>query len=199
MEISIEATNEKDLSEEQLIERVSKAFFELYGKNCQIHKINRKPYIRIDFQSQDDFAKIYERQYSMYVYLFDEFLQENLSIENLFAPWLKKSEKKGDNEQWDNYLVLRYRTNCIEPMRQFYEFSAKINRFFGSRIINEEIIDGYLRFIHTKEDFEILLLPGDIEDAWRETFKIRGVDLDHPLIKKFFVTMRHWKEEIWKK
>ena len=174
-------------------------FYKIYGTQCNVQFFNGKPCIHVEFPSKEAFAKIYERQYSMYVFLFDEFLQENLTISSLFSEWLNKPNHTNEYGTFENYLVLRYRTNCLEIMRQFYEFSAKINKFFGSRIINEELVDGYLRFIHTKEDFEILLLPGNVEEAWEATFKIRGADLDHPLIQKFFATIRKWKSTVWEK
>lgn len=199
LEISIQSTTETELTEAELIDKIAQGFFRVYGTQTSIINYKGKPCVRTEFPSREAFAKIYERQYSMYVYIFDEFLKENLAISDLFSEWLRASDQTNEEGNFENYLVLRYRTNCLEPMRQFYDFSAKINKFFGSRIINESVIDGFLRFIHTKEDFEILLLPGDIEDAWRETFKIRGVSLDNPLIQKFFETIRKWKTTVWKK
>ncbi|MHA1673683.1 MAG: hypothetical protein ACTSYI_08640 [Promethearchaeota archaeon] len=197
LEISVESTVEQNLTELELLDQVSHAFKELYGKNCQIIENNGRPCVRIEFFSQQAFAKIYEKPYSMYVFIFEEFLQDNMSIENLFAQSSNRTEEEKEDELEENYLVLRYRSNCMEPMRQYYEFTAKINKFFGAVVLNEQLIDGYLRFIATKEDFEILLLPGDMEHAWRETFKIRGVDPNHPLIQKFFTSIKKWKKEVW--
>ncbi|MHA1522049.1 MAG: hypothetical protein ACTSRK_17880 [Promethearchaeota archaeon] len=164
LEISVDSTAEKNLTELELLEQVSHAFKDLYGKNCRMIENNGKSCVRIEFPSQEAFAKIYEKPYSMYVFIFEEFLQNNLSIENLFAgaQSSKSVENENDEEPEENYLVLRYRSNCVEPMRQYYEFTAKINKFFGAVVLNEQLLDGYLRFISTKKDFEILLLPGDM-------------------------------------
>ena len=199
LEISVESTIEQSLTELELLEQVSHAFKELYGKNCRMLEYKGRPCVRIDFPSQRAFEKIYEKAYSMYVFIFEEFVQENLSIENLFARSSNSANPEEDDLQEGIYLVLRYRSNCIEPMRQYYEFTAKVNKFFGAVVVNEQLIDGYLRFIATKKDFEILLLPGDMEHAWRETFKIRGVDPNHPLIQKFFASIEKWKKEVWEK
>ncbi|MHA1673680.1 MAG: hypothetical protein ACTSYI_08625 [Promethearchaeota archaeon] len=202
LEISVDSTLEQELTELELLEQVSHGFKELYGKDCRTIEYNGKSCVRIDFPSQQAFAKIYEKSYSMYVYIFEQFVQENLSIENLFERSSNDEEPKGfsnDEEPEGNYMVLRYRSNCMEPMRQYYEFAAKVNKFFGAVVINEQINDGYLRFIGTKTDYEILLLPSDMISAWQETFKIRGVSLNHPLIVKFFASIEKWKKEVWEK
>ena len=84
LEISIDSTLERALTELELLEQVSHGFKKLYGKNCRTIENDGKPCVRIDFPSQQAFAKIYEKSYSMYVYIFEQFVQENLSIENLF-------------------------------------------------------------------------------------------------------------------
>lgn len=199
LEISIDATQEKKLSKLEILGKIGAGFRKLYGKNYQLISKDENPYIRVDFPNQKAFEKIYEKPYSMYVFIFEEFVQENLSIENLFANSSLQKSVKFQEEQEENYLVLRYKSNCLEPMRQYYEFTEKVNKFFGSKVYNEELYNGYLRFINTKEDFEILLLPGDMKHAWRETFKIRKVDENHPLIQKFFSSIEKWKNEVWNK
>ena len=58
--------------------------------------------------------------------------------------------------------------------------------------MNEEIEDGYLRFIRTKEDFIALLQPADILEDWEKIFKMRKVDLDHPLSIEFFKFLKEY-------
>ncbi len=197
LEISIESTLEKSISESAFINRISKAYKSLYGKDSEIHHINKKLSVRINFDSIADFDKIYEVPYSMYVYLFDNFLNGNDDFEKLFLKnnSLNNSDVDGSDE---NYLVLRYHTNCISPMRRYYGFTSRVNQIFGAKVVNEEIMDGFLRFIKTKNDFEALLTPGDIETGWKERFKLQNIDLTHPLVLTFFDHVREWKN-LWDK
>ena len=189
LEISIERTFEKELSILELIERIGKAFKLLYKKDYKIFDLKDDSYVRIDFDSKKDFKKIYESSFSFYVYVFENFLDNNLKFQSLFQ------ERKGKIENsTENYIVLRYKTNHINPIRQYLGFTTRVNKHFGARVINEELEDGYLRFVHTEMDFEALLVPGDIREGWEEFFKIKKIDLDHPQIIEFFKVIEKWEE-----
>lgn len=189
LEISIEKTLEKELSILELVEKIGKAFKLLYKKDYTIFDLKDDSYVRIDFDSKKNFKKIYEKSFSFYVYVFENFLDNNLEFQSIFQ------ERKGkvDNSP-DNYLVLRYKTNHINPIRQYLGFTTRVNKYFGAKVINEELYDGYLRFLQRKEDFETLLVPGDIGSGWEEFFKIKKIDLEHPLIKEFFKVIEKWEE-----
>ena len=73
-------------------------------------------------------------------------------------------------------------------------FTTRVNFYFGAKVINEELHDGYLRFLHTKEDFETLLTPSNVRSGWEEFFKIKKIDLDHPQIIEFFNAIEKWEE-----
>ena len=189
LEISIERTFEEKLSILELIEKIGKAFKLLYKKDYTIFDLKNDSYVRIDFESKRDFKKIYEKSFSFYVYVFENFLDNNLEFQSLFQ------EKKGKKDKSsENYIVLRYRTNHINPIRQYLGFTTRVNKYFGAKVINEELYNGYLRFLKTKEDFETLLVPGDIREGWEEYFKIKNIDLDHPQIKEFFKVIEKWEE-----
>jgi len=189
LEISIERTLEKKLSILELVEKIGKAFKLLYKKDYQIFDLKNDSYVRINFTSKKDFKKIYEKSFSFYVYVFENFLDNNLEFQALFQ------EKEGKiNNSTENYLVLRYKTNHINPIRQYLGFTTRVNKFFGAKVINEELYDGYLRFLQRKEDFETLLVPGDIGSGWEDYFKIKKIDLNHPQIKEFFKVIEKWEE-----
>ena len=189
LEISIERTLEKKLSILELVEKIGKAFKLLYKKDYQIFDLKNDSYVRINFTSKKDFKKIYEKSFSFYVYVFENFLDNNLEFQALFQ---EKEGKK--NNSIENYLVLRYKTNHINPIRQYLGFTTRVNKYFGAKVINEELYDGYLRFLQRKEDFETLLVPGDIGSGWEDYFKIKKIDLNHPQIKAFFNTIEKWEE-----
>ena len=189
LEISIERTFEEKLSILELIEKIGKAFKLLYKKDYTIFDLKNDSYVRIDFESKRDFKKIYEKSFSFYVYVFENFLDNNIEFQSLFQ------EKKGKKDKSsENYIVLRYRTNHINPIRQYLGFTTRVNKYFGAKVINEELYNGYLRFLQRKEDFETLLVPGDIREGWEEYFKIKNIDLDHPQIKEFFKVIEKWEE-----
>jgi len=189
LEISIERTLEEKLSILELVEKIGKAFKLLYKKDYRIFDLKDDSYVRIDFTSNKDFKKIYEKSFSFYVYVFENFLDNNLEFQSLF----QEKEGKIDNSA-ENYLVLRYKTNHINPIRQYLGFTTRVNKYFGAKVINEELYDGYLRFLQRKEDFETLLVPGDIGSGWKDYFKIKKIDLNHPQIKEFFNVIEKWEE-----
>lgn len=195
LEISIEQTSEKSISEHEIISRIAAAFQILYGTDAKVVENGDSFHVSINFNSISDFEKIYEKPYSMYTFLFDHFINENVEFENLFLD-AQSSSTLPVAEEEKNYLVLRYRTNCITPMRRYYGFTVHVNKIFGDKVINEEIADGYLRFLKTKVDFEALLVPGDVETGWKKRFEMRKVDTNHPLILEFFNKVREWKQSV---
>ena len=189
LEISIERTLEEELSNLEILKKIGKAFKLLYKKNPEIIDLGVKSYLRINFHTRSDFEKIYERSFSFYVFIFENFVDNNLEFQSIFQ------ENTGNVDNSDeNYLVLRYKTNCINPIRQYLGFTTRVNKIFGAKVINEELYDGYLRFLQRKEDFETLLTPGDIREGWEEFFKIKKIDLNHPQIKEFFNVVKKWEE-----
>ena len=190
LEISIMQTTEKEKSLKlEIIEKIKRAFKLLYKKESKILYLGNEPYLRIDFESERDFEKIYEKSFSFYVYIFENFLDNNHEFQAIFKDNLEKKE-----ETIENYLVLRYKTNYIYPIKRYLGFTTRVNNIFGVKLINEELSDGYLRFINTKEDFETLLTPGDIREGWEEFFKIKKISLDLPQIREFFEEVEKWKK-----
>ncbi|XEO75516.1 hypothetical protein WKT22_00534 [Candidatus Lokiarchaeum ossiferum] len=194
LEISVEHTLEKSMSIYEILSQISVAFEVLYKKDANIIEQGGIFCVRIDFDSTLDFEKIYEQPYSLYTFLFDNFINGNDEFEKLFSEDTS-NQIPNKNGLEENYLVLRYRTNCIAPMRNYYGFTSHVNKIFGDKVINEEIVDGYLRFIQTKTDFKALLAPGDVETGWKKRFERRKVDLNHPLIQEFFEKVKEWNEK----
>ena len=189
LEISIERTLEEEISNIEMLKKIGKAFKLLYKKDAEIVDLGGKPCLRINFKSRTDFEKIYEKSFSFYVFIFENFVDNNLEFQSIF----QENTENVDNSE-ENYLVLRYKTNCINPIKQYLDFTTRVNKIFGAKVINEELYDGYLRFLQRKEDFETLLTPGDIREGWEEFFKIKKIDLDHPQIKEFFKVIEKWEE-----
>ena len=90
-----------------------------------------------------------------------------------------------DDPPAKNYAIIRYRSNYLEPLRRNYNLIYKVNEYLGSNVYNEEIGDGFLRFIKNKEDFDAMLLAADEVEAWKEWFNLYEYDLDNPIITQF--------------
>lgn len=194
LEILIEKTLEKSLSEYQLMTQISDAYRYLYNKIVEIRKENQRFFIHIPFESISEFNKLYENVFSMYSFIYDNFLFGNVEFKKLFNSD-GFSEPVHMEEVSEFYLILKYRTNYVFPLRRYYRLTSPVNQLLGDNIVEEEIADGFLRFIKTRIDFDALLTPGDVENGWKERFKKRNIDLNHPLVKNFFQTVQDWKSQ----
>ncbi|RKX80735.1 MAG: hypothetical protein DRP58_12785, partial [Spirochaetes bacterium] len=113
-------TTEKEKSLKlEIIEKIKRAFKLLYKKESKILYLGNESYLRIDFESERDFEKIYEKSFSFYVYIFENFLDNNHEFQAIFKDNLEKKE-----ETIENYLVLRYKTNYIYPIKRYLGFTT---------------------------------------------------------------------------
>ncbi|MHA1617700.1 MAG: hypothetical protein ACTSVZ_00345, partial [Promethearchaeota archaeon] len=151
----------------------------------------------------EDFNSVYDQDYAIYQYLYEKILQNDL-LGNLneirIQQDLKNREKERSSPSSDlesdknidhgelstkNYAIIRYRSNFLEPLRRNYNLIYKVNEYLGSNVYNEEIGDGFLRFIKNKEDFDAMLLAADEVEAWKEWFNLFEYDLANPNIVQF--------------
>ena len=128
---------------------------------------------------------MYEKNYHMYEFLYDNILKNDLFFDSIFEGSSNKVPENEEEGADQNYIVLRYHSNYLAPMRRSYGLTSRINRMLGAKLFNEEISGGFLRFLKTKEDFEGMLLPAKARWGWEEWFKIRNVDLTHPTVQSF--------------
>ena len=98
LEISIERTLEEKLSILELVEKIGKAFKLLYKKDYQIFDLKDDSYVRITFTSKKDFKKIYEKSFSFYVYVFENFLDNNLEFQAIFQEKQRKNDPSLEQE-----------------------------------------------------------------------------------------------------
>jgi len=75
-------------------------------------------------------------------------------------------------------------------MRKNYQLVYKINVMLGSLIYNEEVQDGFVRFVKTKEDFEGMLTSSEDVNGWISWLEALGIDITDPVIEKFIVILR---------
>ena len=122
LEISVENFKEKTIPQKELIEQIEIAYNKIYKKKISILQKGSKWVLRVEFPTQKDFAAIYEKSFNMYVYLFDNFIAHFPEFEGLFNSSISPQDDLLEEEDLPpmNYLTLRYRTNCIAPIRQYF-------------------------------------------------------------------------------
>ncbi|UYP47068.1 hypothetical protein NEF87_003353 [Candidatus Lokiarchaeum ossiferum] len=132
------------------------------GNNSQVNFIENGENMKIfvEYKSERDFQNTYHGEKKIYE-KFYQLIQENVSdYANLLETVLTKPTPKDfydeeDLEENDLYLIVKYRTNYKEIIRQNYNFTFKIIEILGIKASFEEIADGFLLFYKTKEDFEV--------------------------------------------
>lgn len=189
LEISINKTIEENTSVKEMTELIGSAYKKLYHQRVEFRRHDNRLWVHVEFLSYEEFEKLYEKSYNLYVYLFDNFLQKYPEFPKLF-----EHLRKNTNEA-PNYLILEYRTDYLSPLRRYFGFTSRVNQMFGSHIMNEETANGFLRFIHRKEDYEHLLQPVQTKNDWKRIFKLRNVPTDHSLSIKFFEVFEEWKKQ----
>lgn len=189
LEISVVSTTDKNLVAVDVLKRIKDILMEYPSNPPESAVITSKPSVLFSFASLDDFKAMYEKDYRIYTYLYDEILQKQVDLSaNIFKS--NKRDMVADSTQkpgefQENYLVLRYYSNNIAPMKRYYQLVYKVNEIFGFQITNEEVQDGFLRFLKTKDDYEGLFIGRDEVENWMEVFRIFNIDLEHPSITKF--------------
>lgn len=190
LEIHIDSTLETSKTHNELVREIGNAYQTMYSKSVSYMQNQNLEFIRVDFETKSEFEAVFESSFNFYAFIFDNFLVKYPDFPKLFQKCQDHSHK-----QHKNYIVLRYKTDYITPLRRYYGFTSRVNLLFGSNVMNEEIEDGYLRFIRTKIDFLHLIQPVGIQADWEHLFKIRQVSLKHPLVKAFFEAFQEWNEK----
>lgn len=103
--------------------------------------------LRVDYDSIDLFVKGYTR---------DKLIYENfIKYINLQEIHFGNNKSQTDEDNEEIYLMLKYRTNYKDPIRNNYSFTFKIIELIGIGASYEEVYDGFILFYKTKEDFLI--------------------------------------------
>lgn len=189
LEISIVSKLDKCVDDLTLLQKLKESLMELWTKPPETMEFTSKPSLLVTFSTYTDFALAYKHSYEVYEYLFDEILRRHINLDENFF----KSQQNGKTttiedetqKKKENYIVLRYKSNNLAPMRRSYRLIYKVNEIFGFKITNEEIQDGFLRFLQTKEDWEGMLVGCDEVAQWLEVFQLFNIDITHPTIQKF--------------
>ena len=186
LEISIDTTREKSLSRSDLLAIIQESLKRDYSLDGHLLLKQEDPYLHFEFDSKQAFEKMYDKNYRVYEFLYENILKNELLFDSFFEESPAQELKSEDEEDpVQNYIVLNYHSNYLAPMRRSYGLTARINRILGAHLFNEEISGGFLRFLKTKEDFEGMLLPAKKRWGWEEWFRLRKVDLAHPTIQSF--------------
>ena len=77
-------------------------------------------------------------------------------------------------------------------MRKNYNLIYRINHLLGVHIVNEELQDGFIRFVKTKADYESMFVGNDEVEKWVQFFEILQLDITHPTIVKFLEIIKSY-------
>ena len=186
LEISILETTETHLTHVELLQKLQVDFLSSYQiPSSHIH-ITEKPSLFMKFDSKAAFIDMYNQDLHIYEYLYKKILSNDLLFQ---LEKVKKKRAKTPTPE-TNYIVLKYTANFLEPMRKSYQLVYKINVMLGSLIYNEEVQDGFVRFVRTKEDFEGMLSSSEDVDGWITWLQALGIDISDPTIEKFIEILR---------
>ena len=186
LEISILETTETKLSHVELLQKLQADFLSSYQIPKSHVRITDKPSLSIKFDSKAAFIDMYNQDLHIYEYLYKKILSNDLLFQ---LEKVKKKRAKNPNPEI-NYIVLKYASNFLEPMRKSYQLVYKINVMLGSLIYNEEVHDGFVRFVRTREDFEGMLSSSEDVQGWITWLQALGIDIEDPTIEKFIEILR---------
>ncbi|TFH29372.1 MAG: hypothetical protein E4G98_03930 [Promethearchaeota archaeon] len=198
LEISIISYSDPNLYLDAFFQRAKENLLDYGPIPPERIEITDVPSIYLEYQSLEDFEALYEKDFRVYTFLLDQILQSpnsetilNQNLQKLSADSLTNtnSNKSVDDE---NYLVLRYKSNYLDPMKKNYNLVHRMNRFLGVQIINEELQDGFIRFVKTKADYESMFVGNDEVEKWIQFFEVLQLDITHPTIVKFLEIIKSY-------
>ena len=176
IEVSVVQTTDDKMKILTFLEKRTKSFHKV---EIQWIGTAEHPILRIIFPSEQALIDGYAR---------DQFIYEgvvHLINEGIITP-TKISQVLMNDVNSDNlYLILKYTTNCKDPIRNNYRFTFKIAEMFGINMSYEEVHDGFILFYKDREDFEIGIIDLTQIDKVKPKVEARG----------------HWKktyEKLWK-
>ncbi|MHA1673763.1 MAG: hypothetical protein ACTSYI_09040 [Promethearchaeota archaeon] len=203
LEVTLMELNDSDADFHQILDRLRQNFLTYYNLDPSYIEFQGNNQIMVHFSKKEEFYRVYDQDYAVYQYLYENILQNDL-LGNLNDIRIQKDQKNSeiqkkspssglkqdqnldiDESQAKNYAIIRYRSNFLEPLRRNYNLIYKVNEYLGSNVYNEEIGDGFLRFIKNKEDFDAMLLAADEVEAWKEWFNLYEYNLNNPIITQF--------------
>ncbi len=198
LEILFVSTTDPNLKMDVLLQRAKYYFLSLCPippKRIEIRGINS---IYLEFHNLEDFKAMYEKDLRIYSFLLDKILKTSnpeaiLNDKSKFLPKDGLTDSKADFDENDrNYMVLRYRSNYLEPMRNNYTVVHHMNQILGVQIITEELQDGFIRFIKTRADFESMFVGKDEVKKWIKFFEVLKLDITQPAITQFLEIVKSY-------
>ncbi|UYP43990.1 hypothetical protein NEF87_000275 [Candidatus Lokiarchaeum ossiferum] len=114
-------------------------------KVCRVNLLRngKDPHVRIEYNLQDE-KKFWGNVFLTNLWDKIEEGSVDLPDSNLFS---------SNASEDDLFLILNYTTNKKAYLRRDFNFAINLMKTFGFEISFEEILDGFLLFYHTREDF----------------------------------------------
>ncbi len=185
IKIAIVSTCEKKLSEKDILEIIRDRFIRTHNVDVSWKGTEEKPRILIQYPSEEYFKQCYAMGLEFFVKIVESFKERNLDLVNIFPSGNSADSGEDCETLEENYMILRYETNFMEPMQKNYEFTAKAGALLGSQFFVEAIDGGFLMFYKRKDDFLGAQMDRSNPAEIRRWMEERSVDFNHPVIKEF--------------
>ena len=194
LEISVVSKTDENLTIIDVLEQIKGNIMNYPANPPESVVISSKPSIIFTFSDLEHFKAMYEKDYRIYSYLYEKVLRQHVDLSSSIfkakSGKMNASTSTQSTAMQKNYIVLRYHSNNLAPMRRNYQLIYKVNEIFGFRVTNEEVQDGFVRFIKTKEDYDGMFVGRDEVEKWIEVFRLFEIDLTHPSILKFIEILK---------
>ncbi|MHA1647003.1 MAG: hypothetical protein ACTSVL_05470 [Promethearchaeota archaeon] len=152
IEISIISTTEKEISKKEILNIIKKRNDLLSFNKTSWQGSSAEPILRLDYTSINMFEKNYQNTLKLAEIIRDSILNGDISKEELYQNVSLRNKEK-TNRNLDPYLILKYKTNYKDPMRENYNYAIWYADFFKENIYIEEVEDGFLHFYYEKKDY----------------------------------------------
>ncbi|MCF2138436.1 MAG: hypothetical protein K9W44_00105 [Candidatus Lokiarchaeota archaeon] len=134
------------------------------------------PILRVDYESYEQFRAGYNRDRSVYENFIKFINLQEISFDKI-------AERSTKHDDQSIYLMMKYRTNYKEPIRNNYSFTFKIIELIGLGASYEEVQDGFILFYQTKKDFKVGLM--DLLKINEVRSYLKSIDFLIPSIEQF--------------
>lgn len=180
IEIFITHTLDTEISKKDILQTMKNRFEKTQNVPVSWLGDEESPILRVEYPSKEKFVECYQYGIPFFDKLKEILEDEKVLHEFPMDKFIEKQDLEDSETLLTTYLILRYKTNVKEIMRQNYEYTWQFAKFLQTEFFVEEIEDGFLMFYKHKDDFmiqQIDRMDFDEVKAWIEKKKI---DISNP-------------------
>ncbi len=184
LQISVISTCEANRSHKQILKRFKDRFERVHKISGQWLDVHGNLVLELIYPSIDRFVKCYHSGFDILSKLAEDKQFGHLKLREIFTKAIASKNMETDNPHDKNYVVVKYQTNYIKPMRVYYQFVSNVARLLGIMYSIEEIENGFLLFFQRKIDLIGAQLDPTNYDEVKEWIQFLNIDLKEESIQK---------------